>query len=276
MKTAQAYAPAAISGIFRAWHGTTIEQTGSTGVGFTINKGIVATVFQSKTQQVIYNGRPITFPTVVSVLSYLTKAPLAVSFETDLPLGVGFGMSGAAALATAYAVNTLLALGKTPDQLLAIAHRAEIENKTGLGTVGTQYTGGLLIKTKPGIPVSCKKVPFETVPLYSFVFGAYPTQQVLSKNTDSINDAADAILTQINNNAHPTSNQLINASYVFSRRSKLLLPHLDTEIKAIQKNGGYASMHMLGNAIFSTLQPRKSSNARIYTYTITNDTVHAI
>ena len=58
-----------------------------------------------------------------------------------MPLGCGFGLSGAAALATAYALNEYLSLGKAREALAMIAHVAEVENRTGLGDVCSHTMG---------------------------------------------------------------------------------------------------------------------------------------
>ena len=61
---------------------------------------------------------------------------------SSLPLGYWFGISGASALATAYALNRLLKLKKSNKELAIIAHIAEVESKTGLGDVTNQYYWG--------------------------------------------------------------------------------------------------------------------------------------
>ena len=73
-----------------------------------------------------------------------------VSHDSDLPIGAGFGASGAGALGTALAFSEILGLdGETAAQT---AHHAEVINHAGLGDVLAQYYGGIEIRTKPGAP----------------------------------------------------------------------------------------------------------------------------
>ena len=95
-----------------------------------------------------------------TVADRLTQAAGAAGVKVDLtsplPLGCGFGLSGAASLATAYALNELLHLGKDMETLAMIAHVAEVENRTGLGDVCSQYHGGVPRQVKRRRAVGCR------------------------------------------------------------------------------------------------------------------------
>ena len=149
MISAKAFAPANISCIFKIYEHKDPRWMGSYGLGFTLNEGVLVTASMAKRNEVVFNNHSINFPTVKSTVEKLTKEKIRVYIKTKLPLGCGFGLSGASALATAYAANRLLNLKKTGKELAIIAHTAEVENKTGLGDVVNQYYGGFCFKLKP-------------------------------------------------------------------------------------------------------------------------------
>lgn len=66
-------------------------------------------------------------------------------------IGSGFGVSGAATLATALAANEAFSLEWTREELVEAAHVAEVEAGTGLGDVFVQARGGLVWNVGDGI-----------------------------------------------------------------------------------------------------------------------------
>ena len=117
IKIAKAFAPANVSCVFRLYESNNPEKKGSLGMGFTLDKGAIISARRANKTIVKVNGKKIEFPTVMSVLKKLTKEKIEVNIKNDVPFGAGFGMSGASALATAYAVNKLLGLKKSKKQL---------------------------------------------------------------------------------------------------------------------------------------------------------------
>ena len=67
---------------------------------------------------------------------------IIVEHHVEVPLGAGFGTSGAAALSLALALNEALSLGLSKIEAAQLAHVAEVECKTGLGTVIAETFGG--------------------------------------------------------------------------------------------------------------------------------------
>src|SRR3989338_10943135 len=122
---AKAFAPANVSCIFKIYEHKNPRWMGSYGLGFTLNEGVMATASIAKRNEVAFNNESINFPTVKSVIEKLTKEKLRICIKTKLPLGCGFGLSGASALATAYAINKLLNIKKSNKELAIIAHIAE-------------------------------------------------------------------------------------------------------------------------------------------------------
>lgn len=261
---ASAFAPGNISSVFKIIPHTDPARMHSLGMGFTIKEGVEATVSEHHHTQVFFNGQDINFPTVRSVVERLIQntdiSGIKVHLISPLPLGCGFGLSGAAALATAYALNKILGADKDNETLAMIAHVAEVENRTGLGDVCSQYHGGCLVKLMEGAPLIANTLPIPEQPIYYRYFGPIQTSEVLRDKEKSkrINKAADTALTILQKlTSTPANPELFTSCFAvakqFSVESGLLADSrvIDT-IKQIEKTGGVASMIMLGNGVFST------------------------
>ena len=261
---ARAYAPGNISCVFKVIPHADPARMHSLGMGFTVKEGVEVTVSEHHEMEVLFNGACINFPTVRAVVNQLTQnsgiTGIKVDITSPLPLGCGFGLSGAAALATAYALNELLTLHKNSEKLAMAAHIAEVENRTGLGDVCSQYHGGCLVKLKEGSPLTADRLPIAEQQIYYRYFGPIQTSEVLGnrEQTTRINRAADVALRTLQTltSAKPNAN-LFNACFAvskqFSVESGLLSDArvIDT-IADIEAEGGVASMIMLGNGVFST------------------------
>ena len=261
---ARAFAPGNISCVFKVIPHPDATRMHSLGMGFTVKEGVDATVSEHPETSVLFNGQSINFPTVQAVVDRLIQdagaAGVKVDLTSPLPLGCGFGLSGAASLATAYALNELLHLGKDTETLAMVAHVAEVENRTGLGDVCSQYHGGCLVKLKEGAPLVADRLPITEQPIYYRYFGPIQTSEVLGnrEQTLRINRAADAALGVLKTltRAEPNA-ELFNACFTVSKRfsveSGLLRDARVIEtIAQIEAVGGVASMIMLGNGVFST------------------------
>lgn len=257
----KAFAPGNISCIFKIHEHENPAKMGSLGLGFTVDKGVtVEAVLSPKTEVysdqigVYFNKKSVNFPTVKSVIKKLITGKnkkMRINISSDLPLGSGFGLSGASALATAYALNNLLGLRYTNLELAKIAHVADVENRTGLGDVVNQYFGGFLLKLKPSSEFIVKKIPLENTPVYCKYFSRLSTKAVLSdpKRKEAINLSAAVALKKIKSQKF---SDLISISNEFAQNSGLLTnKKVRSMIKKIEASGGHASMIMLGNAVFS-------------------------
>ena len=254
---AKAFAPANISCIFRIYPHKNPRWMGSLGVGFTLSEGVVAEVSRYRKNEVLFNGRAIIFPAVASVINLLSKEKIKANIKTKLPLGCGFGLSGASALAAAYALNRLLNLKKSKKQIGIAAHTADAKNMTGLGDVVNQYYGGFCVKLKPSSHFAVEKLPINR-DVYCRYFGKISTKSVISnlKIRDRINSSADESLGKIKILLQSKNGikfkDIIKISKEFSVNSGLLRDKKTIEtIKNIEKNKGSASMIMLGNSVFS-------------------------
>lgn len=261
---ASAFAPGNISCVFKIIPHPDPARMHSLGMGFTIKEGVQVSVSKQRQTRVLFNGKDINFPTVRTVVDRLIQdtniSGINVDLTSPLPLGCGFGLSGAAALATAYAIDELITSHKENEELALIAHVAEVENRTGLGDVCSQYHGGCLVKLKEGAPLVADKLPILKQPIYYKYFGPIQTSEVLrnTEQTKRINKAAETALAILKKLTRTQSDpdllsECFTVAKQFSVESGLLSDiRVKETIAQIETAGGVASMIMLGNGVFST------------------------
>ena len=208
--------------------------------------------------EVSFNGEIFDFPTVRHVAEALVRRPVRVALESPLPLSGGFGLSGASALATAYALNAGLELGLDDRALGMAAHVAEVVNLTGLGDVCGQLHGGCLAKLVPGDPLAAVALPVPEQAVFYRYFSPIVTREIIGDpgHAARINAAADAALADIARLAArgvAAFGEYIAVARRFSVESGLLRhPEVRRIIDEVEADGGAASMIMLGNAVFAT------------------------
>jgi len=285
VKSAKAFAPGNISCIFVIKRTNNPATSGSLGMGFTVSEGVVAAIKSTphnkknskniakinkdkdiSRSHVFFNNKPITFPAVNYVINKLAKEPVEVKLSSELPLGCGFGLSGASALAAAYALNGLFALKKSKKELAFIAHKADVASFSGLGDVINQYYGGFLVKYEPSFKFKAVRMPIKNKAVYCKYFSPINKKTIISKNNAKINKAGIKALNkikQLNKNDLNLSG-LIKISKEFSINSGLLKDkNAIKAIKNIEKIKGNASMIMLGNAVFSNKKFKGSKKLMI-------------
>jgi pantoate kinase len=123
---------------------------GSLGVSFATTDGVTATVEAAAETTVRLDGDPASVEPVAGVLDRL-GVTASVALDAAVPVGRGFGASGAATLSTALAADAEYGLGRDRDELVTAAHRAEVAAGTGLGDVFVQSRGGLVWNTGDGV-----------------------------------------------------------------------------------------------------------------------------
>lgn len=276
MKKATGICPASLSFIFKVIPDKDPLKMGSIGVGCTIEDEIRVQVQESSSDEVIFNGTPINFPTVHFVIKMLAPVPVRVSIKSPLPLGYGFGISSASTLACSYALNKLFNLRKDNLELAKIAHITEIKNYTGLGSVATQITGGFLVKNRPGIPVDAYSLPFVGKKLYAVIIDRLETPTVLhdKKRLEKINKAADSALAKIKKTKNITLQEILDISYNCAQESGLITNKSEMRIiDMIRKSGGSATISMLGYVVLSNIKFDKIRDYSVKELVISDKTV---
>jgi pantoate kinase len=157
MRFASCFVPAHISGFFEPCPSHNPYKAGSRNCGPCLELGVRTEVKLNPSLPkplVKVNGKPLRAPTTLQVLRELELlgAGVEIHHVCGIPIGSGFGASGAGALGAALALAELLSLPYPREQLVRAAHRAEVACGTGLGDVLPQSLGGLVFSLEPGAP----------------------------------------------------------------------------------------------------------------------------
>jgi pantoate kinase len=176
--------------------------------------------------------------------------------QVDTPIGSGFGASGASATSAVYAVAAAAGIMKSKERLAVCAHRAEIIEQTGLGTVSVVFDAvGAGAITVPGEPGRARfvnvKVP-EGIRLVTASVAPYDKEEALSSRTigEKISklggEALNAFLSD------PTFDTLVHEGERFSSRLGLESPEVRKLIRLAKSAGAIgASQNMIGFSVHS-------------------------
>lgn len=252
-KIGKAFAPAHISGFFVIDIKKDALLSGSIGCGLCLNQGAVTRVSAAEKNTIKINGVISEAPTTLSAIKLLTSKPVLVETKLNVPIGAGFGASGAGALSTALALNEALSLNLTLMELAGAAHIAEVRNRTGLGDVTGQTFGGAVIRKKAGAPFTgiVDKIPCGNTTISWLSFGEISTKSILSNELKkkTINNAGRARLKELLKK--PTLENFFLQSNKFAKEIELMSTKVKDAIEAVDANGGLASQAMLGNTVFA-------------------------
>jgi pantoate kinase len=241
--------PGHVTGFFTVDRADDPTVAGSRGAGVALADGVTVTVRETADPAVWLDGESVEIEAVSRVRSALA-ADVAVRGETDLPVGAGFGVSGAMALGTAIATNALLDRALSERELVTIAHGAEVQAGTGLGDVVAQARGGMPIRLEPGGPHENEMDGIPARPRIEVLcLGELPTDEVLADAGDRLTDAGEAALSRLV--ARPTAGEFMRASRQFSRESGLLTDAVRDVVESVTDAGGEAAMAMLGETVFA-------------------------
>ena len=247
--TATAFVPGHVTGFFSAHRTGNPATTGSRGGGLTLSDGVRVRVDPSETTHVALGGERVEMEPVEHVLDAF-DATARVTIESELPVGSGFGVSGAAALGTAYASNTVFDGERSENDLVELAHVAEVVAGTGLGDVVAQAHGGVPIRVEPGAPGHGVLDGVPTSSRVEYVtFGELSTAEVIEGDTTRLSRAGERALGELRE--RPTLRHLLRLSRRFAREAGLLVPEVETAIDAVSDAGGEAAMAMLGRSVFA-------------------------
>ena len=273
-KTAKAFAPGAISSFFEIHDTengrpiTDLTKVGAIGGGFGLEKGTYTTVNAKESEEnslnVTINSQPVQAKTTKQVVETLLghtdkKYAVAVDHIIELPIGMGFGTSAGGALTTGLALKQALSLPLTYNQIGQVAHVAEIQCVTGLGTVSSlNFGGGLILVTKPGAPGICQIDRIPISPDYEIVIGYYPSlipkKSVLSspEKKKEINGYGRKTLEAIL--ADPSLENFLESCWAFAEKAGFTNDGIRTLVKAAKKAGAVgAAQNMIGEAVHAVV-----------------------
>ncbi|HMK94022.1 MAG TPA: hypothetical protein VK536_01345 [Candidatus Limnocylindrales bacterium] len=269
-KIGKAFAPAAISSFFEI-HDTegdkpifNLERVGARGGGFGLQKGVLTKITAKEAEnssiKVFINSRQAdeaktTRKVVETLLSGIdTKYDITVEHQIEVPIGTGFGTSAGGALTVGLALKKALDLPLTFNQIGKIAHVAEIQCLTGLGTVSSLTSiGGCVLVVEPGAPGVCQ---LDRIPIsqdYMVVAGVF--QSNISKTVLNdpekkriINRYGKKTLKTIL--AEPTLKNFLDRCWEFSENAGFATANV-RKLVQLAKNAGAvgAAQNMLGEAV---------------------------
>ena len=265
-----AYSPSHITGVFRICNGTEDPLSiGSIGAGVSLSSGIkthVEVVHSHMSGSNIklnsrfaFNGTPYVSERVISKFREIHGEPFSVdvTHEIDIPVGSGFGASGAAALSLAIALNDALMTGLSDLKVAQLAHVVELECKTGLGTVIAEVEGGIELRVKPGAPGIGKIEKIET-PRDSMVVSV-TTGKMFTRNAledldtrKSINKTSEQFLDQVFKERSLDS--LLRASRDFGRSLGYLTDEMNRLVNVAHTGGYVCGIAFFGKTVFSIVR----------------------
>jgi pantoate kinase len=255
-RRATAFVPGHVTALFSPHPDDDPARAGSRGAGITLSDGVRVTVrpvtdHEDAGPPVVLDGERLSMPPVETVLDGLDVADGArVVAESDLPLGTGFGVSGALALGTALAAADCFGCERSENDLVALAHRAEVAAGTGLGDVVAQARGGVPLRLDPGAPPHGRLDGIPGRDRIEYVaLGDLSTTAVLSGETAPIVRAGERALSRVIE--RPTLPELLAASRAFARETGLMTDRLAAVVDDAVAAGGEASMAMLGETAFA-------------------------
>ena len=259
--TSEAFCPGHITSLFYPPEpGPTPETTGSRGAGTCIALGARASVRveNANVTGIVSVGNTRLNPVVGMALGeYLKSAPDPVQaylgLDLELPVGQGFGMSGAMTFASLVALDGELGLvDGNIDALLALAHSAEVAFSTGLGDVVAQAKGGIDVRVRQGLPPSGEVRVARQEASVLVAWGGEPlhTRSVLEDPgaRDRLERACLPHLEAMR--GKPDLEWLLEAGWAFAQEAGLVSEAVRL-MTTICNAHGRASQVMLGNSVFA-------------------------
>jgi pantoate kinase len=272
MKEAAAFAPCHITGLFQIFdQSADALHVGSIGAGVSLSLG-TRTVVNVKEKarpsvKININNHPartaqVSKRVVNTFLSRLSgmqkeKCEITVEHHVEMPIGAGFGTSGAAALSLAFALNKAFEVGMSKTEVAQIAHVAEVECKTGLGTVIAEMFGGLEARLKPGAPGvgEIKRIPTsEKTVVACLSFGPLSTRKFLTDKAvhTRINRFGGRLTSEMA--ANPDAGNFMKLSRDFAEHVGLITEKVRRVLKETDQTGIVCSMPMFGESVFTVTE----------------------
>jgi pantoate kinase len=270
MRTAKAFAPGHLTGLFQIC----VEPEdpllkGARGSGVSLTQGTYTTVnaepSEAPSRRVFINGEEM-MDAVISenvLRKYLPRLSephrIVVEHVIETPITAGFGSSGGGALSLSLALNKALGTGLTRVEAAQMAHVAEIECGTGLGSVFAAEKGGFGVLYKPGAPGVGEGMLYEGSDGLSVIYlhyGPIPTREALGdpELRRRINELGGSYVEELHRELTPE--RFMSYSRRFTEHVGLVTPRIRRVFDATDPEGYTFTMAMFGEVAF-TLQRRE-------------------
>ena len=271
MKKASAFVPGHISGFFQVCEASDPERKGSRNCGPCIDTGVTTRVEVRPSERtkvkIFINDKQApeartSFVAAEQVLrDVLEPSDVIVKHYSQVPIGAGYGASGAGAFGVALALPKALGITISKTEAARVAHVAEVTCGTGLGDVGAQMTGGLVIGIEPGAPPHGRwqriSVP-DDIRIVCGTLGPLSTKELLQdKNIlERSKKYGEIALRKLLSS--PKIKNFVDVSSEFAEFMGLLDDDMHALIDAATSAGAIgASMVMLGRAVFAPVEKGK-------------------
>ncbi len=260
-----AFCPAHITGFFKADLETekSFEKLGSLGAGFSIKEGVTTSVelipsTENNCEISITGYKPDN--TVVSefvfneFMKITNKKNLhaKIHHKISVPVGYGFGCSGAVALSLALALNKALQTNLTKEEVGRIAHKAELNCQTGLGDVLAAFHGGFEIRTKPGAPGigELEKINANSS-VIMICFSPISTKKFITEKIETINGLGGKMVNELLVSRDQDTFQ--DMSIKFAKYIQVMTPKMDSVIQALKEHGIKCGVALFGETVFTLI-----------------------
>lgn len=267
-----AFCPAHITGFFKAELKEKEEcnSLGSMGAGFSIKDGVTTRIKVSrrtdqmknfKIQTVGYQSEKKDISEFIVneflKLRNFDDLFLEITHEITIPVGYGLGSSSAVALSLSYALNKILDTRLNEEKIGQIAHKAEVNCKTGLGDVLASYYGGFEIRTKPGAPGIGKveSINAEDISIVMICFSPISTNKFLKERLSQINGLGGEMVTKLMKTKD--YNHFQEMSLEFAKYVNVMTPRMEQVINKLVTNDIKCGVALFGETIFSMMPEEK-------------------
>ena len=258
--TVRARAPSSVTTAFAP------ASAGGGGISLATEAGVVAAVtpVEGDEARVLLDGEPTAFEPVRIALERL-DVTARVALNAAVPVGRGFGASGAATLSTVLAADAALDLGRDRTALVEVAAAAERAAGTGQSDVYVQDTGGLAYDVGEG-----RGRRERTDRLGYASFGGVSTAAVLDDEatTRRIGRASRTAFERFDPAAPLTA--LLDAGWGFARETGLPSERVREAVEVVREAGGAATMAMVGETVVTT--PDAPLSAPVFDEAVTGHT----
>lgn len=236
-----AFAPSSVTAVFAPNE----ENTRTRGASFALSDGVTISLDTADDSLVTVDGEPASFEAVEGVLDRL-GVTAHVDVRPDVPIGAGFGTSGAATLAAAIAANEEYGLELPREELVERSRAAEVAAGTGLGDVYIQDAGGLLYNTGDGK----ERVEIDEPVEYSS-YGELQTADALNDPAlmAIVREEGSNVLDQLGES--PTLREILERSWPFAQKLGLPTARVKDDVARVEASGGAATMAMLGESVIA-------------------------
>jgi pantoate kinase len=257
-RLARAFAPGHLTAVFRPeLDARDPRGRGSVGAGVTLELGARAVARFTPGPRRIVRLRadlPLPLPISTQVAERMLgdrRGRLTVELTHDLPVGQGFGMSAAGALATALAVGRLFGLPRR--RAVETAHLADLFGAGGLGGVAAILGGGMELRERAGVPPFgvVRHRPFP-LPMYVSVVGppiASPSLLTSPRFLERVRVASGESLPRLQERFTPES--LLEEAERFGKRLALAERPLERRLGRLRASGARAAQAMFGRVIYA-------------------------